>query len=100
LAALLSHLAGTWLANCGGSATFYAWYDGQAGQLRFSLSSSAPADLPFGGAVRLLSGVSEVVQAFARDSSPGLIAWEDLAVDEEDFNPEAAVLPVWAVRQA
>ena len=100
ISSLLAEIADTWLCRCQAPATFYAWYDAQAGQLRFSVTSSEPTDLPFGADVRLLPDSTEVVGAFADDPSPGVIKWDDLSdVSGVDVGHAASpVLPVWAVR--
>jgi hypothetical protein len=40
---------GARLVDVAGPVTFYAWYDELAGQLRCSVASVEPDDLPFGG---------------------------------------------------
>lgn len=97
---LLAEVADTWLRRCQTPATFYAWYDTQAGQLRFSVSSSEPADLPFGSDVRLLPDPSDVVRALTDDPSPGTIKWDYLSdgPEKDVGHDERPVLPVWAVR--
>ncbi|MCI4066077.1 hypothetical protein MRQ36_27435 [Micromonospora sp. R77] len=65
-----------------GPATFYAWYDKQAGQLRCSLTS-APADrIPFRAPYRATTDAAEVVALVAADPTPGLIPWNELATVE------------------
>jgi hypothetical protein len=61
-----------------GSATFYAWYDDQAGQLRCSLTSARPDRLPFRAPYRLTTDVSDIVREAATDPHPGTIAWGEL----------------------
>jgi hypothetical protein len=43
---------------------FYCWYDGQAGQLRFSLVSAGHAALPFACPVEPNADLAEVVRDF------------------------------------
>ena len=97
----LQALAQSWLRSAPGRATFYAWYDGQAGQLRFSATSLRPHELPFGSPVRLLSSPNEVVHAAVHDPMPGFIPWTDL--EEVDGRAEEVTesprLPVWAVEK-
>lgn len=97
----LVEVAETWLGKCSDAATFYAWYDEQAGQLRFSLSSARPEDLPFGATVRLLTDPSSIVATFLADPHPGVIFLEELAdvSDEDEKELSAYELPVWAVRK-
>lgn len=61
-----------------GSATFYAWYDDQAGQLRCSLRSAPPDRLPFRAPYCLTADASDIVHEAATDPHPGTIAWDEL----------------------
>ena len=99
---LLTAGAAAWLARCAAPATFYAWYDDQAGQLRYSLVSAAPHDLPFGALVRLLTEPHEVVDAFLSDSTPGLVFLEDSSdkANARSFEEPVAEIPVWTLRKA
>jgi len=72
-----------------GHATFYAWYDEQAGQLRMSMTSNPPDQLPFGCTVVLNDTPEKIVHRMLRDGSPGLIAWSELeVVDPDDLPPQ------------
>ncbi|MFI7597587.1 hypothetical protein [Actinoplanes sp. NPDC049681] len=86
-------------ADHAGTATFYAWYDEQAGQVRCSLRSRAPEDLPFGAAYRTTEDAADVVRLAATDSHPGHIPWSDLSdtTDPPDDSAAQAVepFPVW-----
>jgi len=56
-----------WLAERGaGPMRFYCWYDGQAGQLRFSLVSAGHAALPFVCPVEPAADLAVVVRDFLR----------------------------------
>ncbi|MGW7110390.1 hypothetical protein ACWGHU_30025 [Streptomyces xanthophaeus] len=81
-----------------GDATFYVWYDAQAGQLRCSTASLPPAELPFGGGYALCGDLTVVVGAFLDDSSPGLVPWAELREGpaEEPSEPFPP-LAVWAL---
>jgi hypothetical protein len=83
--------------------TFYAWYDEQAGQLRCSVASVEPDDLPFGGWFRPVDSPMPVLALMAADAQPGVVPWADLS---EVSAEEAASLdeqveysfPVFAVK--
>jgi hypothetical protein len=79
--------------------TFYCWYDGQAGQLRCSLTSKPADELPFGARYRSTSDVTDVLRLAASDAQPGIIPWEELTevrssaeLSQQTPNP----FPVWA----
>ena len=69
-------------------ATFYAWYDEQAGQLRFSLVRGRPDALPFGAAIDLVAS-SEVVRDALASWNPGFVPFADLT-DVEWAEPAAS----------
>ncbi|TGE24099.1 hypothetical protein E5K00_02475 [Hymenobacter aquaticus] len=74
---------------------FYCWHDEQAGQVRFSLISSA-APLPFGCQVRLVADLSSIVSAFLSASSDDEIPWHEVAAaDEMADDSSAYYLDVW-----
>jgi hypothetical protein len=80
--------------------TFYAWYDGQAGQLRCSLTSASPDRLPFGGTYRVTSDAAEIVALAAADPSPGLVTFDDVIRSDsstDDGAVQQAPFPIWAV---
>jgi hypothetical protein len=82
-----------------GDATFYVWYDAQAGELRVSLSSQRASALPFGATVRLLSDPRPILDEFLNDSSPGAIPWTDLMPaqpSDVDEMADLGTLAVWA----
>ncbi|MFE6840865.1 hypothetical protein ACFVFI_39385 [Streptomyces sp. NPDC057705] len=83
-----------------GVATFYVWYDEQAGQLRCSTGSVPPDALPFGGNHVACDDLGPIVEAFLTDGEPGFIAWADLddvqsRAEETGVEPEDAPFPVW-----
>jgi len=85
-------------SNAPGPATFYAWYDVQAGQLMCSLSSAQPDRLPFSAAYRSTMSADEVTALMADDPHPGVIPWSELreiADDEEAEELPRAPFPVW-----
>lgn len=65
--------------------TFYAWYDQLAGQLRCSLTSLAPGELPFRGGYRATYEAGEIVELVAADTTRGVVALSEL---EEDAGSE------------
>jgi hypothetical protein len=100
--AALNHVAAALrqrFASHVGIATFYAWYDQQAGQLRCSLASLGPESLPFGGAYFGTEDAAGVVRLAATDTHAGHIPWSDLAdVTEESEDPAESPFdpfPVW-----
>jgi hypothetical protein len=84
-------------AGFDGTATFYVWHDEQAGQLRCSVSSRTPTDLPFGGNYQPTDDLSAIVAGFLSDDTPGFVPWEDLepvdGIDPEDDHYPP--FPVW-----
>jgi hypothetical protein len=58
-----------------GPATFYVWHDGEAGQLRCSVSSAPHDDLPFDIDYQVTGDLHAIVQEFLLDRAPGAIAW-------------------------
>jgi hypothetical protein len=78
-------------------ATFYTWYDDQAGQLRFSLVRGTTQALPFSVDIELLPSPHAIVTAALSSATPGLIPWSELTdagFDAED--PLPGRTPVWA----
>ena len=61
-----------------GPATFYVWHDGEAGQLRCSVSSASHDDLPFNVDYQVTADLHPIVQEFLLDRAPGAIAWGSL----------------------
>ena len=82
-------------------ATFYAWHDDMAGQLRFSTAHCNNDNLPFGAATVLVADPDEIVREFL--DSPYLhgIPWEELKevpYDEpEESLPQPPPFAVWSV---
>jgi hypothetical protein len=81
------------------TATFYVWFDEQAGQLRCSVSSRPASDLPFRGRYELVDDVGVIVRACLADSSPGVVAWDELEPVDDDSPDDGGDLrfPVWAL---
>lgn len=94
------------LAGAPGPASFYAWYDEQAGQLRCSLASLPPERLPFRAPYRAGAGADvaeEVLRRAAGDPHPGVVPLHELQPasfdGDADHGAEVAMapFPVWAV---
>jgi hypothetical protein len=94
------------LTGQSGPATFYAWYDDQAGQLRCSLASAPPDQLPFRGPYRAGAGAEvaeEVLRLAVQDPHQGVVPFDEATpvTFNEVSNPEVvatpAPFPVWAV---
>lgn len=83
------------LADSAVRGKFYAWYDWQAGQLRFSLTSLG--SLPFGASLRQLSDPEPVVHAALSDQSPGVIQMREseAAHAPADLLDDTPPLDVW-----
>ena len=81
-----------------GPATFYVWHDGEAGQLRCSISSSANDDLPLGPDYQVTADLHEIVTEFLEDKAPGAIAWGSLDPIPfgEPARPRSVSFAVWA----
>jgi hypothetical protein len=96
----LNAAADIWLGRAAlvGSApaTFYAWYDEMAGQLRVSLVSGTTEALPFSGPIELVSSPHPVVIAALATWAPGLIPASELAdVEWEEPRAYEGSLSVW-----
>ncbi len=80
-------------------ATFYAWCDEQAGQLRFSATPCVAEELPFGAPVRFTDDPGEIAELAVQLRSR--IPWEEIvdvtddAVSQDESTP-ARVVCVWA----
>jgi hypothetical protein len=82
-----------------GPATFYVWHDGQAGQLRCSVSSAGHDELPFNDTYQVTDDLHAIVQEFLLDRAPGAIRWgslEPLAFPPEEPEPTTGSVSVWA----
>jgi hypothetical protein len=82
-----------------GPATFYVWHDGQAGQLRCSISSAPHDDLPLGNAYQVTGDLHAIVQEFLLDRAPGAIHWgslEPLPFPDNAPEPKPDAISVWA----
>ena len=74
--------------------TFYAWYDEQAGSLRFSLVPGTASDsLPFGARLELLDDASQICHAFVTGTD--VIPWSALDVEAPHAAPTPYVLRVF-----
>ena len=67
-------------------ATFYAWHDQQAMQLRLSVAPCGLGELPFGCVLALVDGPEAIVNGFMTDA----VEWSE---DERSLPPP---LQVWA----
>jgi hypothetical protein len=82
-----------------GPATFYVWHDGEAGQLRCSITSAPHDDLPFDDAYQVTADLHAIVQEFLLDRAPGAINWgsmDPIPYPGDDTEPAANAIPVWA----
>src|SRR4051812_29613611 len=65
----VANIRGEWLAARRATPMrFYAWYDAQAGQLRFSLISAGPDPLPFARPILPVDDPDEIVQEFVANT--------------------------------
>jgi hypothetical protein len=82
-----------------GRATFYVWHDGQAGQLRCSVTSAPHDDLPFVNAYKVTTDLHAIVQEFLLDRAPGAINWgsmEPIPFLQDESPVVGEPVPVWA----
>jgi hypothetical protein len=80
-----------------GTATFYVWHDSVAGQLRCSVGSRKPSDLPFTVDYRITEDLRAIVVEFLEDRAPGAIVWGELEpVPYPDDVESEPGLAVWA----
>jgi hypothetical protein len=82
-----------------GPATFYVWHDGQAGQLRCSVSTTTHDELPLGNAYQVTADLHAIVQEFLLDRAPGAINWgsiEPIHYLGEEREPAVEAVSVWA----
>jgi hypothetical protein len=82
-----------------GPATFYVWHDGQAGQLRCSVSTATHDDLPLGSVYQVTTDLHAIVQEFLLDRAPGAINWgsiEPIPYLGEEREHTVEQVSVWA----
>ncbi|MEU4427534.1 hypothetical protein AB0F81_43500 [Actinoplanes sp. NPDC024001] len=80
-----------------GTATFYVWHDAVAGQLRCSVGTRKPSDLPFPVEYQVTEDLRAIVVEFLEDRAPGSIAWGELEpVPYPDDSDAPPGLTVWA----
>lgn len=84
-------------ADVRGTATFYVWHDEQAGQLRCSVSSRTPANLPFDATYRPTNDLGVVVASFLSDQTAGLVPWDDLDPADDPETGENSTYPPFLV---
>jgi hypothetical protein len=97
----LNDAADIWLARARTAgivpATFYAWYDEMAGQLRISLVPGAADALPFAGSIELLASPQAVITAALSTWTPGLIpSIEFTEAEREEPSASERRLLVWS----
>jgi hypothetical protein len=97
----LNAAADTWLARAKlvgiAPATFYAWYDEQAGQLRMSVVPGTTAALPFSGNVDVLQSPHAIVSAALSTWTPGIEPWSELTdADWQGSEQRLHTVAVWA----
>ena len=82
-------------------ATFYAWHDAQAGQLRFSTIYGPEERLPFGAPIRVVRDPGIVVRGFLNSQYRDGIPWSELKPDDgspvEPYYTAESPLLIWAV---
>jgi hypothetical protein len=82
-----------------GPATFYVWYDRQAGQLRCSTTSLPRDQLPFRARVKFDVPLVTIAEEFLKEANPGHVSWQDLRPasegDTHETQPEDFVVHVW-----
>lgn len=80
---------------------FYVWYDGQAGQLRFSLVSETDIGLPFGCKLQPVDAVTRILQLCLESPHLDGIPFEELRevpLDEPSEELEEFVLEIFSER--
>ncbi|MEV0650165.1 hypothetical protein AB0I28_33390 [Phytomonospora sp. NPDC050363] len=87
-------------AGVAGPVVFYAWYDGQAGQLRCSLASVEAEALPFGGSFRVVDSPTEVLEYMASELNPGVVPWSELRPAVATLDVAWPSFPVYVARLA
>ena len=61
-----------------GPVTFYVWHHQEAGQLRCSIRSCPPDELPFDERYAPTTDLHKIVAEFLEDRAPGAIVWGQL----------------------
>ena len=61
---------------------FYAWFDEQAGQLRFNLLSDVHEDLPFGCRIRKHTTLTPILKQFLESTTLDGIPFDELIIED------------------